>query len=1031
MKTRFTTLDISAVLTEINAKLVGMRLANVYDINNKTYLLKLAKPDFKAILLMESGIRLHISEFDWPKNMMPSGFSMKMRKHLKGRRLIYAKQLGVDRIVDMQFGTDDAAFHIILELYDRGNIILTDHQYAILNILRFRKDKAVSSNEGNADENSDVRIAVNETYPCDSAKQRKNFSEIKLKLEEVLKQAKNDDVLKRILNPHLPYGTACIEHCLLKSGFPINAKFGKEFNIENDLEGLFIGIYHGEELLDTLMKDCSNGWIVQKSEKKSDGTNVLTNTEFHPFLFEQHKTSPNVKYESFNKSVDEFFGSLESQKADMKILQQEKSANKKLDNIRKDHEQRLSNLDKEQETDLHKAQLIEENLTLVDQAIHVVRTAIANQIDWGEISSLIKDAQINEDPVAMSIIKLNLKSNEFTMALNEALDNSESEEASSDEDIKKSKKKKRKPVKVDIDIGLSAYSNAKKYYNKKRQASSKQQKIIDASGKALKSAEKKTKLSLKEAAVVHSIQKARKTFWFEKFLWFISSENFLVIGGRDAQQNEILVKRYLTGNDLYVHADLHGATSCIIKNPTSADVPPKTLNEAGTMAICHSAAWNAKVVTSAWWVHSHQVSKTAPSGEYLTTGSFLIRGKKNYLPPSYLVYGFGLVFKVEETCIHKHKDERKVSELQSFNGQDIPDSTATESISSELERELTIDSDTEGSDCEPETNSSAEPAIKDETKSDTADNEPQLGTVDAVMMDKKPTGIQFPDTNIQIKYAIGTNSADEEENPDVVYLGDEEPVLVKQNNPTSKPRISAKQRRDAKKKNQPNSSGDLAENDVIPPKNKDSPNPVLVNENPQQHPAKRGQRNKMKKLKSKYKDQDEEERLLKMELLQQSQSQKARDRKAKKAKSVAPQQKETKVQKQPRPKPAKSQENEYDSDEERNKVLENEHLSEESIGILNSLTGCPFPDDILMFALPVCAPYNTMHNYKFKVKLTPGNTKKGKGAKTALNLFQNMRDTTAQEKDHLRSIKDHDLAHNIPGKIKVSSTHLQLQKKKK
>ena len=32
---------------------------------------------------------------------------------------------------------------------------------------------------------------------------------------------------------------------------------------------------------------------------------------------------------------------------------------------------------------------------------------------------------------------------------------------------------------------------------------------------------------------------------FEKFLWFISSENYLVIGGRDQQQNELVVKRHL------------------------------------------------------------------------------------------------------------------------------------------------------------------------------------------------------------------------------------------------------------------------------------------------------------------------------------------------------------------------------------------------------------------------------------------------------------------------------------------------------
>ena len=42
-----------------------------------------------------------------------------MRKHLKGRRFEKIEQLGVDRIVDMQFGSGEAAYHVILELYDR------------------------------------------------------------------------------------------------------------------------------------------------------------------------------------------------------------------------------------------------------------------------------------------------------------------------------------------------------------------------------------------------------------------------------------------------------------------------------------------------------------------------------------------------------------------------------------------------------------------------------------------------------------------------------------------------------------------------------------------------------------------------------------------------------------------------------------------------------------------------------------------------------------------------------------------------
>ena len=59
----------------------------------------------------------------------------------------------------------------------------------------------------------------------------------------------------------------------------------------------------------------------------------------------------------------------------------------------------------------------------------------------------------------------------------------------------------------------------------------------------------------------------RKPFWFERFHWFVTSENLLVVAGRDAQQNELLVKRHLGRGDLYVHADLRGAASTIVKNP--------------------------------------------------------------------------------------------------------------------------------------------------------------------------------------------------------------------------------------------------------------------------------------------------------------------------------------------------------------------------------------------------------------------------------------------------------------------------------
>ncbi|XP_013929304.1 PREDICTED: nuclear export mediator factor NEMF-like [Thamnophis sirtalis] len=169
---------------------------------------------------------------------------------------------------------------------------------------------------------------------------------------------------------------------------------------------------------------------------------------------------------------------------------------------------------------------------------------------------------------------------------------------------------KNQPMLVDVDLSLSAYANAKKYYDHKRHAARKTQKTVEAAEKAFKSAEKKTKQTLKEVQTVTTIQKARKVYWFEKFLWFVSSENYLVIAGRDQQQNEMIVKRYLNPGDIYVHADLHGATSCVIKNPSGDRIPPRTLTEAGTMALCYSAAWDARVITSAWWVYHNQVMKS-------------------------------------------------------------------------------------------------------------------------------------------------------------------------------------------------------------------------------------------------------------------------------------------------------------------------------------------------------------------------------------------------------------------------------------
>lgn len=74
-------------------------------------------------------------------------------------------------------------------------------------------------------------------------------------------------------------------------------------------------------------------------------------------------------------------------------------------------------------------------------------------------------------------------------------------------------------------------------------------------------------------------------------------------------------------------------------------------------------------------------------------------------------------------------------------------------------------------------------------------------------------------------------------------------------------------------------------------------------------------------------------------------------------------------------------------------VMEEEDIHEigeeerEKLNDVDYLTGNPLPNDILLYAVPVCGPYNAVQSYKYRVKLVPGTVKRGKGTSLMLSLF--------------------------------------------
>jgi predicted ribosome quality control (RQC) complex YloA/Tae2 family protein len=137
-----------------------------------------------------------------------------------------------------------------------------------------------------------------------------------------------------------------------------------------------------------------------------------------------------------------------------------------------------------------------------------------------------------------------------------------------------------------------------------------------------------------------------KPHWFERFRWFVSSEGAVVIAGRDATSNDLVVRRNLKDGDRYVHADLHGAASVIVKHPApgAPELTELTLREAGQWAVVFSKAWRAGLASaSAFWVEPDQVSKAGASGEFVARGAWAIHGSKNVLRDLPLEIGLGTV----------------------------------------------------------------------------------------------------------------------------------------------------------------------------------------------------------------------------------------------------------------------------------------------------------------------------------------------------------------------------------------------------
>ncbi|GBE62502.1 MJ1625 yease Yp1009cp-like domain-containing protein, putative [Babesia ovata] len=687
VRERLNAIDVAAVVGNLQKEILHYNLVNIYDVTSRVYVLKFSKNEDKKFVLFEIGHRIHTTQFLRNTDHLPSNFNVKLRKHLRTRKLRGIEQIAQDRVVDFTFSSDEYAYHLIVQFFLPGNVYLTDYAYKVLAVLRpqnageafFKVGQTYEIPEASVPWGVPVsRDVVNEALrmlttaannvaagsggpdSLDSrnvdtgnhgaskgakgnpkGKSQTGSKESKAEPEEIANEVKDQDSLHALLKAIFPSVHVSLMDHVLKTTTG-DARVGSRNVTEIDPEKLHECVEAIRQAVLSVAQASTvvPGYLYKGGQEYHD---------FSPFDF----GNASDRFDDFNHALDAYFTNFEVKKIE-KEAQPKKPI--KLKKIKDDQDRRELKRQKGIEKLTSDIELVESNRVVFDQVLSLIRSLVASGASWREIVDQLSLQRERGHMLARHIRSVNIPERRVDVCLPSDDPNFYGSGPSQHGKLgKKSVKSTLETTDLDdrssatLDYGLTCFQNLETLYANKKQLTEKLERTRIGREFALKRVDdQKEKEKQKKSGKSVSLVKVRKRMWFEKFHWFVTSDGFLVLGGRDSTQNELLVKRYLTKGDMYFHADVHGGSSCILKNPNgTAEAFPNSIEEAACFAICLSSAWTQKMVVPAWWVHHHQVSRSAPTGEYLPHGSFMIRGKKNYVQPQRLEMAIGVMFHID------------------------------------------------------------------------------------------------------------------------------------------------------------------------------------------------------------------------------------------------------------------------------------------------------------------------------------------------------------------------------------------------
>jgi predicted ribosome quality control (RQC) complex YloA/Tae2 family protein len=604
-KKEFTSFDIAAAISELKGTIADSRVNNIYQLDEKTLIFKLHKTDMPPIrLVLEAGRRLHTTSYAEENPAEPPAFCMALRKYLRNAWVTGVDQYEFERIITVSFGTKTGVLKLVLELFGEGNIILTNEQNVIIQALVFKKMR-------------DRDILHNVVLQLPPSNSKNPFKVTQTELQEVLNNAGETEVVRSI-SRFLGVGGVYGEEILLRASVEKTKHCSTLTSIE--VQDIF-GVLQG--LLSAISSMHLEPCIVLG--EAGDFLDVV------PFKLKRYEGFEEHFYDSFNHALDEFY---------LRVTVAERAVNAVEVDKLKNETDRLRRLVSEQKKSVQEDQAKAERDKLIGDTIYAHYSELqtfqdqllkANQQgkDWERvISEALAVKKTGKTPEAY-IESFDGKN----MALNLSMDN----------------------FHFSFKLRESLFDNAAEYYDKGKKAKQKSEGALTAledSKKKLAKMEQELQdaeelKSLKPAEIMQRLSKLKlereNKEWYEKFRWFISSDGFLVVAGKDTVSNEVLIKKYTEPDDVVFHAEITGAPFTVVKTE-GKPVPDQTLREAGEYAASFSRAWreNAGSV-DVYWVKPDQLAKSGPSGESVPHGAFFVVGKRNWLRNMPLRTSIGII----------------------------------------------------------------------------------------------------------------------------------------------------------------------------------------------------------------------------------------------------------------------------------------------------------------------------------------------------------------------------------------------------